>query len=328
MKREVIGVDLGTRNTVIYSATRREIVFNEPTSLALDRATKQIREIGFLADEIQGKAPYSYQIVYPVRNGLIQDVDLCFEFLSRALESLDLGRRNFSIVFIAPSRTSKVNREALQAIGSRLFAKDIYIESEAKIAALGVGDMAYAPSATLVCDIGAGYTDIAMVSMGEIVVADSIFVGGDDFDGEIRRYLRSRQHLIVGSKSAEYAKLRVGNVLERMDNRLVEIRGRDTMTNLPASIVLSSSELKELFLPLAERIALKITDLLSVIQPELITDLVRNGLLLVGGGAALLGLQDYLEKTLSMPVRRADRPMEAIAGGFLHYIDRLEERKK
>ena len=111
---EVIGVDLGTRNTVIYSATRREIVFNEPTSLALDRATKQIREIGFLADEIQGKAPYSYQIVYPVRNGLIQDVDLCFEFLSRALESLDLGRRNFSIVFIAPSRTSKVNREALQ----------------------------------------------------------------------------------------------------------------------------------------------------------------------------------------------------------------------
>lgn len=328
MKREVIGIDLGTRNTVIYSASRRQIVFNEPTALALDRKTGQIRDIGYLADEIQGKAPYSYQIVYPIRNGIVQDVELCHDFLLRALQNLDLGRRNFSIVFIAPSRTSKVNRSALTAIGSTLFAKDIYIESEAKIAALGVGDMAYAPSATLVCDIGAGYTDIAMVSMGEVVIADSILIGGDDFDGEIRRYLRTKQHLLVGSKSAEYVKLRIGNVQEKGENRLVEIKGRDTVTNLPSSVILSSYELKNLFLPLAERIALKIGDLLSVIQPELVTDLVRNGLLLVGGGASLLGLREYLEKTLSMPVRRADRPMDAIAGGFMHYIDRLDERRK
>ena len=328
MKRELIGIDLGTKNTIIYSAGRRQVVFNEPTSIALDRKTKQIREIGYLADEIQGKAPYSYQVVYPVRNGLIQDVELCHDFLIRALDPLDLGKRNFSIVFIAPSRTSRVNRDALTAIGASLFAKDIYIESEAKIAALGVGDMAYAPSATLVCDIGAGYTDIAMVSMGEVVIADSILIGGDDFDGEIRRYLRNHQHLIIGSKSAEYAKLRVGNVLEKSDNRLVEIKGRDTITNLPSSVILSSSELKELFDPLVERIAMKITDLLSVIQPELVTDLIRNGLLLVGGGASLLGLREYLEKNLSMPVRRADKPMDAIAGGFMHYIDRLQERKK
>ncbi len=328
MKREVIGIDLGTRNTVIYSAGRRQVVFNEPTAIALDRKTRQVREIGYLADEIQGKTPYSYQVVYPVRNGMIQDVSLCHEFLLRALNDLDLGRRNFSIVFIAPSRTSQVNRDALTAIGASLFAKDIYIESEAKIAALGVGDMAYAPTATLVVDIGAGYTDIAMVSLGEVVIADSLFIGGEDFDNEIRRYLRSHHHLLVGSKSAEYAKLRVGTVQERMDNRLVEIKGRDTITNLPSSVILSSYELKELFEPLAERIALKVADLLSLVQPELITDLVRNGMLLVGGGAALLGLQEYLEKSLSMPIRRADRPMDAIAGGFLHYIDRLEERKK
>lgn len=327
MKREVLGIDLGTKNTVVYSAQRREVVFNEPTSLALDRNSLQVREIGYLADEIQGRAPYSYRIAYPVRKGLIQDVDLCATFLSKALERLGLGRRNFSIVFSCPSKTSAVNRNALVEIGKRLLAKDIYLESEAKISALGIGDNVFAPSATFVVDIGAGYTDMALVSMGDIVLADSIPLGGMDFDQLIRRYLRTKQHLLIGEKSAEYVKLRVGTILDSKESRLVEIGGRDTVTSLPSSVIVSSLELKSLFRPLAETLALKIEDLLSQVQPELVSDLNRNGILLTGGTAGLLGLRAYLEELLSIPVKRADRPMEAIASGFLRYIDDRFEKK-
>lgn len=325
MKREVLGIDLGSENTTIYSSSQRAVVFREPTCLALDANTRQVREIGFLADSIQGKAPSSYRLSYPVQNGLIQDVDLCALFLEKALSKLNLGKKSFSVIFTCPSRTSKVNRNALIEIGRRLFAKEIFLESQAKVSALGIGDHAYAPYATFVCDIGAGGADLALVSMGDIVIADYLPIGGRLFDEEIRRYLRVKQHLYVGRKGAEYAKLRVGTLQEK-ESRLVEVSGRDTITNLPASVILSSHEVKALFEPLCERLALKISDLLSLVPPELVADLTTAGLLLTGGSAALLGLREYLERNLSIPVRLANPPMEAIAAGFQRFIDNRKER--
>lgn len=323
--KEILGIDLGSENTTIYSSSQREVVFREPTCLAMERGTKQIREIGYLADSIQGKAPYSYRLVYPVQNGLIQDVDQCVLFLERALSRLNLGRKSFSVLFTCPSKTSAVNRNALVEIGRRLFAKEIFLESQAKISALGIGDHAYAPYATFVCDIGAGGADIALVSMGDIVVSDHVPIGGRLFDEEIRRYLRIKQHLYVGRKGAEYVKLRVGT-LDDKESRLVEVSGRDTITNLPSSVILSSHEVKKLFEPLCERLALKILDLLSLVPPELVSDLTTSGLLLTGGTSALLGLREFLEKNLTIPVRLANPPMDAIAAGFQSYIDNRKER--
>lgn len=324
----IIGVDLGTRNSLIYSSTSNAIVFAEPTSVAIDRKTRQVREIGFLADRIKDKAPYNYQVISPVSHGFIADEEACNLLLTRALEGASLGRvyRGATYVFSAPSVSTPVNTNALINIGKSLSAKEIFLESQAKLAALGATETIYSPSATLVCHIGAGITDIAIISMGEIIQASTCYISSTSFDEAIRRYLITKQHLTIGLKSAESVKMRIANVATVTENQLVEVKGRDTITNLPAAVVVSTYELRNVLRQLLDMIILKITDLISLCQPELVSDLAKNGLLLTGGGALLGGLKDYLQSQLSIPVRLADRPSEAIARGLAIYSRLISQK--
>lgn len=327
MENDYLGIDLGSSNTLIYSSKSDSILYNEPTCLALDVRTGDVRQTGLLADKIYGKTPYNYQVIYPVRNGLVDDDDALYLYLEKVLESLKLERRNrpTTLVFTAPSLCSKVNRKALADLGKKLGAKEIYLESQAKMAALGASRNAYVPSGTLLCQIGSGIADIACLSLGEIVAAQSTPIAGSLFDEAIRRYLIQNQHLAIGLKSAEALKIRVGNLSSNAENRLAEIKGRDTTTSLPSSIVVSSGEIRNALLPLADFICLKITDVIAALPPELAADLTKNGLILSGGTSLLTGIREYFQNRLNIPVRLVEKPMESVAEGFSIYGRVLEE---
>lgn len=332
MGKEYLGINLGSDNTIIYSSKTDSIVFSEPTRIAIDKLSHSVKEIGFMANKIQGKTPFNYEVINPVVNGLIYDDDAAYEFLNQIFKRFKLDKHNrySSLIFTAPSLCGKVNRKVLIDLGKKFFSKEIYIESEAKIAALGVGENVYSPTATLICDIGAGVSDIALLSMGEIVASDSTNIAGNTFDEAIRRYMLQNQHLSIGLKSAEYIKMRLGSIAEVSENRLLEVKGRDTVTSLPSSVIISSGEIKSALVPLASYIALKISDVICRVSPELVSDLTKNGLILTGGGSLLSGMKEYLKKTLSMPVRIADKPMEATGDGFrafIKYLNRQNEIK-
>ena len=328
MKKDYIGIDLGSANTLIYSSFKDSIVYHEPTCIALDLVSKEVKEIGFLASKLAGKTPYHYSVIYPVEHGIVEDDEAAFLYLDTVLKSLKLDRRkgHDTIIFTAPSNTGKANKRTLLQLGKKLGAKEVIIESQAKIAALGCGDSVFAPTATLLCQIGAGVSDVCCLSLGEIVYASSTFIAGLTFDEAIRRYMIQNQHLSIGLKSAEYLKMRVGSVASLPENRLAEVKGKDTMTSLPSSIVVSSGGIKNALIPLANFISLKISDVIASLPEELIADLKSSGLILSGGGALLSGMRDYLQNLLSIPVRLADKPLEVTLEGFRSYSKILEEK--
>lgn len=331
MKKEYLGIDLGTDNTIIYSSLTNEIIFNEPTCIALERSTKKVKNIGILAAKIEGKTPYNIEIIHPIVNGLINDDDALLSFVKEIFEKLRFDKRAKinSIIFSAPSLCGKVNRKVIIELGKSLQAKEIYIEPQAKISAFATElNRVLAPNATLVCDIGAGVTDIALISMGEVVASNSTNIAGKTFSEAIRRYMIQKQHLSIGMNTAEYIKMRIGSIAEMNENKLVEVKGKDTITSLPSSIIISSEEIKNVLCPIANYIALKITDVIASVPSELVADITRNGLILTGGGALLSGMKDYLQKILSIPVKVLDNPLNASAEGFASYIRYLNELSK
>lgn len=321
MKKEYLGIDLGSDNTSIYSSIMESTIYSEPTCIVLNRQTREVRETGFLASRISGKNPYNYEVVYPVKDGIIFDDDACYLYLDSIFHSLKLDKKNHipALVFTVPSSSSIVNRKAIVNIGERLGAKEIYIESQAKIAAIGAGKNVFSPTATLLCHIGGGVTDIACLSMGEIVSSDSTFIAGNSFNEAIRRYMLQNQHLSIGLKSAEYLKMKIGNLSVNLENKLAEVKGRDTITSLPSSMIVSSGEIKNSLISLANIISLKITDVISSLPPELVADLKKNGMYLSGGGSLLAGMREYFEKSLNISVKMVDKPLEAVCEGFALY---------
>ncbi len=329
MKKFILAVDLGTSNTTIYTSAK-QVIFDEPTCVAIDKTTKEVKEIGYLASKIAGKTPFNYDVSFPVRNGIVDDDVQVYKYLQRVLNSVKLDKafKNFTIIFSCPSKCSKVNADALINIGKTLQAKEIYIEPQAKLAALGAGENVYSPNATLVCNIGAGITDIGVVSMGELVSSSSTFVASSTFDEAIRRYMIHKQHILISSMRAEYVKMRVGDVSPVQKNQLLDVVGRDTITSLPTKRTVSSNEMKSVIEPLVDFISLKITDVISLLQPDLASDLITNGLILTGGGSLLGGLSEYLSKQLSIPVRVSKDPINSVTNGMKVLVDKLMEENK
>lgn len=329
MRKDYICIDLGSDRTRVYSSKDDDIVFDEPTCIALERDKDKIKDIGYLAEQIEGKTLYTYKVIRPIRHGIIIDDDALYIFLKEIFHRLGYDRKNsaMNLVFAVPSLSGKVNRKVLVDIAKRLDAKEIYIESEAKMASYGIGESVFSPTATLVLDIGAGISDVALISLGDIVSCDSTTIAGDTFNEAIRRYMIQKQHLNIGLKSAEYIKLRVGNVYPLNETRLVEVKGRDTITSLPSSVVVSSGEIRNVLVPLIEYIYLKVTDVISTVPPELAADLKKRGLVLTGGSALLVGLKECLQDKLSIQVNVLTRPSLAVVEGFRTYVTRMNQNR-
>lgn len=311
-----IGIDLGTANVLIHMKGQG-VVLNEPAVVAIDKTTNKVLAVGEEAHQMVGRTPGNIIAIRPMRDGVIADFDMTEALLSHFLDKLNV-KGFFSkprILICCPTNVTTVEQKAIRQAAEKSGGKKIHLEEEPKVAAIGAGMDIFQPSGNMIIDIGGGTTDVAVMSMGDIVTSESIKVAGDLFDREITIYIKNKYKLLIGERTAENIKLEVGTVLPGNRQDTIEIRGRDMVTGLPRTIEISSDEVSE---ALEESIQLIIQAAKSVLEktpPELSADIIDRGIFLTGGGAMLDGLDTLLSEKLLVPVFVSENPLNCVAAG-------------
>ena len=323
-----IGIDLGTANILIY-VKGEGIVVNEPAVVAMDAQTHKALAVGSEAKEMLGKTPGRVQAIRPLKDGVIADFQVTEILITHFINKLNL-KGVFSrptILICCPSNITSIEKSAIKDVAERCGAKRVFIEEEPKVAAIGAGLDISRPAGHMVIDIGGGTTDVAVLSLGDIVTSTSLKIAGDRMDEEIIHYLKDKYKLLIGDRTAEQIKIEIGTAVKgsREDKRM-EVRGRDLVTGLPHTVEIGSDETE---LALRENCATIVAAAKSVLEktpPELAADIVSRGIFLTGGGALLHGLDSLLEKELGVPVFVADNALDCVAEGCgvmlnnLHYV--------
>ncbi len=311
-----IGIDLGTANVLIHMKGQG-VVLNEPAVVAIDKTTNKVLAVGEEAHRMVGRTPGNIIAIRPMRDGVIADFDMTEALLSHFLDKLNV-KGFFSkprILICCPTNVTTVEQKAIRQAAEKSGGKKIHLEEEPKVAAIGAGMDIFQPSGNMIIDIGGGTTDVAVMSMGDIVTSKSIKVAGDVFDREITNYIKNKYKLLIGERTAENIKLEIGTVLPGNRQDILEIRGRDMVTGLPRTVEVSSDEVSE---ALEESIQLIIQAAKSVLEktpPELSADIIDCGIFLTGGGAMLDGLDMLLSEKLLVPVFVSENPLNCVATG-------------
>lgn len=311
-----IGIDLGTANVLIY-VKGEGIVLNEPSVVAIDSETKQVLKVGSEANQMLGRTPGKVSAIKPLKDGVIADFDLTEAMLGEFLTRIK-GKRIFSrprILICCPANITSVEKNAIREAAERIGAKKVFIEEEPKVAAVGAGMDISRPTGNMVIDIGGGTTDIAILSLGGIVNSASIKIAGNSFDLAIVDYVKKKYKLLIGEKTAEEIKLKIGNVYNGDKDKKIEIKGRDLSTGLPKMIEINEKEIEESLKPLAMEITKKVKEVLEKTPPELSSDIIDKGIVLTGGGALLEGFPELLEEELKVPIYIAENPLTSVADG-------------
>lgn len=326
-----IGIDLGTANVLIH-VKGKGIVLNEPSVVALDRKTNQVLAVGEDARKMIGRTPGNIIAVRPLKDGVIADFDVTEIMLKYFLNRLKV--KGFMtkprILICCPTNITSVEQKAIREAAEKSGGKKVYLEEEPKVAAIGAGMDIYQPSGNMVVDIGGGTTDVAVLSMGDIVTSESIKVAGDVFDHDILQYIKRQYKLLIGERTAENIKIQIGSVLAGSRKEEMEVRGRDMVTGLPRVITIQSSEIEG---ALKESIAMIVAAAKNVLEktpPELSADIIDRGVILTGGGAMLHGMEKLLAEELKVPVTVSETPMDCVALGtgiMLNNMDRLAKRR-
>ena len=316
-----LAIDLGSANTVIYQHGRG-IVLDEPSVVAIDRRSGRMIAAGHKAKEMLGRTPDHVEAVRPLKDGVVSDAEVTERMLRYFVEQVGPSKIvRPRIVICVPSEVTGVERRALEDSALRAGARRVYIIEEAMAAALGAGLPVNETRAHLVVDIGGGTTDVAVISLGGIVTARSVRVGGDEIDEAIIAFVKSEYSLLLGERSAEDIKLAVGSVFPLSEELTTRVRGRDLVTGLPKTVQVSSPDIRRAI----ETPVITITDIvrtvLDVCPPELAGDILDNGVTLTGGGALLRGWTARLRHELGVPVRVADDPLQAVARGSGRCVD-------
>ena len=317
-----IGIDLGTTNILVY-IKGKGIVLNEPSVVCIDKETKKVKAVGKEAKEMLGKAPEKLKVIRPMKDGVIADFDATEELLVKLIKKA-VGKKVLirpRILICCPSNITKVEKNAILEIASRLGSKDIYIEEEPKVAAIGAGMDIYKPTGSMIVDIGGGTTDIAVLSLGGIVISKSIKIAGNTFDEDIINYIKDKYKVIIGDNTAESIKLEIGTVLK--DDKTFNITGRNVNTGLPDTLTITSSDICESVSNDVKKIIDTIKTVLEKTPPELCSDIKEKGIILTGGGSMLKGLVEKLRKELKIPVFISDNPLTDIAEGTGILLDNL-----
>ena len=320
-----IGIDLGTANVLIY-IKGQGIVLNEPSVVAVDNETKQILAVGQEAHEMLGRTPGKVSSIRPLKDGVIADFELTQAMLNMFLKKIK-AKGTLSkprILICCPSNITQVERNAIKEAAESAGAKKVYVEEEPKVAAIGAGLDISKPSAKMVIDIGGGTTDIAILSLGDIVTSKSIRVAGDLFDQEIIKYVKNKYRLLIGERTAEEVKLNIGTVYQESKKEKMTIRGRDLTTGLPNSINLTSNEISLALKDSVNKIVQAAKSVLEETLPELSADIVTNGIVVTGGGALLNGITKVLEEELKVPIMVAESPLTCVAEGTSIMLDYLK----
>ncbi|MCB7070780.1 rod shape-determining protein [Caldibacillus sp. 210928-DFI.2.22] len=325
-----IGIDLGTANVLIY-VKGKGIVLNEPSVVAIDLNTNKVLAVGEEARRMVGRTPGNIVAIRPLKDGVIADFAVTEQMLKYFINKLNV--KGFlskpRILICCPTNITSVEQKAIREVAEKSGGKKVYLEEEPKVAAIGAGMDIFQPSGNMVIDIGGGTSDIAVLSMGDIVTSASIKTAGDKFDLEILQYIKKKYKLLIGERTAESIKINVGTVFENSRNEEMDIRGRDLVSGLPRTITINSAEIES---ALRESVAVIVQTAKSVLEktpPELSADIIDRGVILTGGGALLHGIDTLLAEELKVPVFIADNPMDCVAVGtgiMLDNIDKIDRR--
>ena len=324
-----MAIDLGTANTLVY-VRGRGIVLNEPSVVAVNTKDGRPLAVGSEAKRMIGRTPSHIQAIRPLKDGVIADFEICEKMLRYFIQKVH--PRRFAkprMVICVPSGITGVERRAVQEAAEYAGArKPAYIIEEPMAAAIGAGLPVHEPTGNMVVDIGGGTTEVAVISLGGIVTATSIRVGGDELDDAIINYIKKEYSLALGERTAEEIKMVLGSACPLEEEISAEIRGRDLITGLPKTIITTTEEVREaLEEPIAAVVdAVKVT--LDKTPPELAADIMEQGIVLTGGGALLTGLDARLSAETGMPIVVADNPLLSVAvggGQFLEEFDALKD---
>ena len=324
-----IGIDLGTANVLIY-LKGEGIVLNEPSVVAVDLETKNVLAVGREANEMLGRTPGKIQAIKPLKDGVIANFEYTEIMLSHFIKRVK-GRAILSkprILICCPSNITEVEKNAIKEAAERVGAKKVFVEEEPKVAAVGAGMDISKPSGNMVIDIGGGTTDIAVLSLGGIVTSSSLKIAGNSFDLAIIDYIKEKHKLLIGDRTAEDIKLKIGCTYKGEKENTLEIKGRNLTNGLPHTITISEKEIEDSLSPLAAEIIKKTKEVLEKTPPELSADIVDKGIVLTGGGALIKGLPELFEKELKVPVFISESPLTCVAEGcgiLLNNLDLIDK---
>lgn len=324
-----IGIDLGTANVLIY-IKGQGIVLNEPSIVAIDSDTKKILAVGSQAREMLGRTPGKVQAIRPLKDGVIADFEVTEMMLNSFIRKVN-GKSFLSrprILICCPSNITQVEKNAIKEAAERTGARKVLIEEEPKVAAIGAGLDISKPSGNMVIDIGGGTTDIAILSLGDIVTSESIKIAGNTFDNDIIKYIKEKYKLLIGDRTAEEIKLEIGSVYPEDRNEKMDVKGRDLVTGLPHTITLCSEEVEEALRESVYTIIHAAKSVLEQTPPELAADIIDKGVVITGGGALIHGFEELLSHELKVPVFIAETPLTCVVEGtgiLLENIHLLEK---
>ncbi len=319
-----IGIDLGTASILVY-VKEKGVVLKEPSVVAFDRDTNRIKAIGEEARLMLGRTPGNIVAVRPLRQGVISDYTVTEKMLKYFIQKA-VGKQRFRkplISICVPSGVTEVERKAVEDAAFQAGARDVKIIEEPIAAAIGAGIDIARPCGNMIVDIGGGTSDIAVISLGGTVVSTSIKIAGDDFDDAIVRYMRKKHNLLIGERTAEDIKIRIGSAFPRPEVEQVDVRGRNLVTGLPKTITVTSKETEEALKDTTLQIVDAVHSVLEKTPPELAADIADRGIVLTGGGSLLYGLEELIESKTGITTMTAEEPMTAVAVGTGKYVEFL-----
>ncbi len=317
-----IGIDLGTANTLVYMKGKG-IVMREPSVVAMDVKENMVMAVGREAKEMIGRTPGSISAVRPLKDGVIADFDVTSEmlkyFIRTAVHSTVFSRPR--VVICIPSGVTEVERRAVEEAARNAGAKAVELVEEPMAAAIGAGLQVNEAAGCMVVDIGGGTSEVAVISLGDIVTKCSVRTAGDDFDEAIISYIKKKYNLLIGERTAEDIKIRIGSAFPYEDETTMDVKGRNLVDGLPKNITISSEEVREALADPVSAIVDAIRSTLESTPPELSADIIDNGIMLTGGGAMLRGLDVLVSRETGMPVHVAENPLDCVAVGTGKCLD-------
>jgi rod shape-determining protein MreB and related proteins len=326
-----IAIDLGTANTVVY-ARSRGIILNEPSVVAVRANTNEVLAAGTKAKEMLGKTPESIIACRPMRDGVIANFELTESMLRYFIRAVHDNRRTLvspRMVIGLPSGVTQVEKRAVEECAKQAGAREVYPIMEPMAAAIGAGLPVQEPAASMVVDIGGGTTEVAVISLKDVVFCQSVRVGGDEMDRSIVSYVKRKYNLLIGERTAEQIKIAIGAALlnPEIEKLFLLVKGRDLVTGVPKTIKMSGPEVHEALLETIANIVDVVRIALESTPPELSSDLVDRGIVMTGGGSMLRGLDLLLSKETGLPVRVADDPLFCVVKGAGRVVEELDNYK-
>jgi rod shape-determining protein MreB len=325
-----LGIDLGTANTLVY-AVNKGIVINEPSVVAINQKTGQIVAIGNEAKKMLGRTPAHINVIRPLVEGVISDFETTEEMLSYFIKKVHKNAAMIArpqVLIGIPTNITEVQVRAVRDAAKNAGSRKVFIVEQPMAAAVGIRCPVHDPVGNIIVDIGGGTADIAVIALKGVVLSKSLRLAGDRWDQDIIQYVRDEFKILIGEKTAEEVKIAIGSALEKKDNIEASIRGRDLITGLPREVVVTDSDIREAISKSLRALANAVKEVIEETPPELISDAMHRGITLVGGGAQLKDLPEFLQKETKVPVHLAEDPLTVVSRGMGIILENLEEYRE